>query len=378
MVAARGIEQAIRELRPGATVEVLDVLEFTSATFRWMYAQGYLGLVNHAPAAMGLLYEAMDRPGRGWRERLRTWFQTLQLRPACQAILDRKPALILCTHFLPAEIVSELRRNGRLNCTHAIVTTDFETHRMWAQAPAELYFTATSDGRTYLASWGAPLERIHVSGIPVRAEFRAPRGREAACAELGMDARRPVVLMLCGGFGVGPAEALFSNVLKIDADSQVVVITGRNEGLRRRLSGLAESSRRSARVLGYVDDVHLWMQAAHLVVTKPGGLTAAEALASGLPLVIVSPIPGQESRNSDYLLENGAAIKVNNARLLAPRIDALLRDHGKLERLRRACQDLARPQAALTIAELALGAIRPSVAETPAAPPMRAGLAADA
>jgi processive 1,2-diacylglycerol beta-glucosyltransferase len=138
------------------------------------------------------------------------------------------------------------------------------------------------------------------------------------------------------------------------ADAQVVAITGRNEKLQARLEQQARHASRTVIVQGFTERVHEWMRAADLVVTKPGGLTVAEALACGLPLVIVNPIPGQETRNSDFLLENGAGIKVNNVRLLGHRVSMLLREPARMAALRAAAARLARPYAAREIVTDAL------------------------
>ncbi|MGE0479617.1 MAG: glycosyltransferase [Phycisphaerae bacterium] len=373
-VAARALAEAFATSAPARTVEVIDVLDLANAFFRRLYAQGYLGLVRHAPGAMGWLYETMDRPDRPLRERLRVAFQRLNLRGCAHQLVARDPALIVNTHFLPAEIVAELRRRGAWSVPQATVTTDFETHRMWVHEPTERYYTATEEGKAYLATWRVPPERIVVSGIPVRAAFEQPLDREAARRALGLPERRPMVLLLCGGFGVGPTGDLLRELMRLDDTVQIVVVTGRNAPLRERLNAIAEAAPQRVGVVGFTDRMHEYMRAADLVVTKPGGLTASEALVCGLPIVVVNPIPGQEARNSDHLLEHGAAIKVNNPRLLGHRVGALLTDPNRLARLRAAAAALARPGAAERIVRDVLGLLggfdapNPSVVPTEAAP----------
>lgn len=353
-VAAAALQTVLRERIPQATVEVQDVLQATNPFFRALYAQGYLGLVNHAPTAMGMLYEATDRGNNRTKHWLRSTFQNANAHRFLHNLERHPPDLIINTHFLPAELVAHLRREGRLDCPQATVTTDFETHRLWAQPPTERYYTATPEGAAYLATWNVDPSTIHVTGIPIRPQFLERFDRAELRKRLGLDAGQPLVLLLCGGFGVGPTGELLDELLRLPGDNQIVAIAGRNEKLRVRLESAARMADGRARVLGYTDKIHEWMHAADLLVSKPGGLTAAEALACGLPLVIVSPIPGQESRNSDYLLENGAAIKVNNARLLGYRVRELLADATRLERLRESARRIARPDAAVRIVDDAL------------------------
>ncbi len=353
LVAADALAHAFGAARPGADVEVLDVLRISNAFFRRLYAGGYLGLVRHAPAAMGWLYDATDRDGR-LRERLRVTVQNLNKLPTTRYVRYRRPDLIVNTHFLPAEFVAQLRRQGQLDCPQVTVTTDFETHRMWVQEPTERYYTATELGKRYLTTWGVGEERIIVSGIPVRPGFTSKLDVAEARQRCGIAVDVPTVLLLCGGFGVGPIAELFAQLLTMSSDGQVVVIAGRNERLRRRLGRLAEGTSRPVRVVGYTNRMHEWMQAADLIVSKPGGLTVSEALACGVPLVVVNPIPGQEARNSDFLLESGAAIKVNNPRLLGYRVGSLLSTNDRLARLREGVGAIARPDAAERIAANAL------------------------
>ncbi len=362
MTAAEAVRAALRAATPTARVEVVDVLGLANPFFRRLYAEGYLALVNHAPSAMGWLYEVTDRPNQKRRDRLRAAFQNMNLKRVAERLVREQPHLIINTHFLPAELVAGLRRQGRINCRQVTVTTDFETHRMWVQEPTERYYTATTEGRACLGTWGVAPERVLVSGIPVRDGFGRAPDRLAARALLNCASDRPLVLLLCGGFGVGPTETLLLELLRTPPDTQVIAITGRNEKLRARLTAIVQRRRRDVRITGFVDAMEVYMAAADLVVSKPGGLTASETLAVGRPSVIVNPIPGQETRNSDFLLERGAGVKVNNLRMLGYRVAQLLRDASELRRLGKAAASLGRPMAAENIAQDALSlAVAPAV-----------------
>lgn len=354
LIAARALEHALRAQAPDADIKVLDVLAIANVLFRKLYAGGYLGLVRHAPAVMGWLYEAMDRPRNEVLDALRVWIQDLSKRPIVRHLLQRRPGLIVNTHYLATEIVAQMRRAGQLDCPQVTVTTDYETHRIWMHEPSERYYTATEDGKVYLTLCGVAPERVQVTGIPVRPGFEQMLDRHEARRRCGLDLNRRAVLLLCGGFGVGPTAELLRELVFMPADAQVMVVVGRNEKLRARLERQVAGAARPVHVVGFTDKIHEWMQAADLVVTKPGGLTVAESLACGLPMVIVDPIPGQEVGNADYLLEHGAAIKVNNARMLGHRVSALLADPARLERLRAAARAIARPHAARDIAADAL------------------------
>lgn len=349
VVAARALEEEFRRTAPSLRVENHDLLTTATPFFRALYAGGYLGIVRHWPAAFGALYDATDRPHGGIRSSLRIAVQNINLRRAMRLIETKQPALIVNTHFLPAEIVAQLRRRGRLNCPQATVTTDFQTHALWANPPTERYFTATREGAAHLAACGVSPECVRVTGIPVRAAFRDASPRDAARATLGLEREGPIVLMLCGGFGVGPVERLLRELLGMRLDARIAVIAGKNEPLRARLERAARGSARRTSIVGFTDAMHVWMRAADVVVTKPGGLSASEALVCGVPLVLVNPIPGQETRNADYLLEHGAAIRVAEPGLLGFRVETLLADEQRMASMRSAAIALGRPDAAREI-----------------------------
>ena len=238
----------VRVPDPGAhaDIEVLDVLAISNVLFRKLYAGGYLGLVRHAPAAMGWLYEAMDRPNGRLQDTVRIGIQNLNKLPTVRYLLRRRPQLIVNTHYLPAEIVSQMRRAGQLDCPQVTVTTDYDTHRIWVQEPTERYYTATEDGKVYLTTSGPASESILVTGIPVRPGFDQPLSRDEARRRCQLDPARPVVLLLCGGFGVGPIAELLRELILMPADAQVVVIAGRNEKLRQRLDAQIRAAKRPA------------------------------------------------------------------------------------------------------------------------------------
>jgi processive 1,2-diacylglycerol beta-glucosyltransferase len=166
---------------------------------------------------------------------------------------------------------------------------------------------------------------------------------------------RPIVLQLGGGFGVGPVEKIYRTLLEVDAPLEIIAVAGRNEALRANLAEVEVPPDHRAHVLGFTDVMHELMAVADLVVTKPGGLTSSEALASGAAMAIVNPIPGQEARNSDFLLEHGAAIKVNNTATLSHKLTELLRHPERLTQLKSVAKTLGRPQAAFDVARQALG-----------------------
>ncbi|SRR6266540_1206022 len=354
--AAQAVELALRELDPSAEVRNLDVLDFTGAAFRRIYGLAYLDLVNKAPHVLGYFYDLLDRPRSKKKksDRLRLLVERLNLRRFLRFLEAEPWDVVVNTHFLPAEIIASLRKRGKLETPQLTATTDFETHRLWVNEPCDHYFTATEEGSAYLRSWGVPAENTSVTGIPIHPVFSRTRDRSECLARQGLRGDRPVVLQLGGGFGVGPVEKLFRGLLAIEVGLEVVVVAGRNEKLRRELLKVEPPERHRVKVLGFTEAIDELMAVADLVVSKPGGLTTSEVLARGAAMAIVNPIPGQESRNSDYLLEMGAAIKINNLATLEHKLTRLFREPGRLAALKERSRSLGKPRAAYDVARRAL------------------------
>jgi processive 1,2-diacylglycerol beta-glucosyltransferase len=355
--AAQAVELALRQTRPDAVVRNIDVLTLTNAAFRKLYGQAYLDLVNKAPHFLGYFYDLMDQPstsGKNRRDRLRLAVEKLNLRKFIDLLKEEPWDLVVNTHFLPAEIIASLRKGDGLDLPQVTVTTDFETHRLWVNQPCDHYFTATEEGALYLQRWGVPKTDTTAVGIPIHPVFAAPKDRAACCAKHGLKGDRPVLLQLAGGFGVGPIEQIYRAILDVEVPLEVVAITGKNASAKEQLESVKAPSRHRTKVMGFTTEIDELMGAADLVLSKPGGLTTSETLARGAAMAVVNPIPGQESRNSDFLLENGAAIKVNNVATLAYKVTALLREPERLARLKENARRLSRPRAAFDVAERAL------------------------
>jgi processive 1,2-diacylglycerol beta-glucosyltransferase len=364
--AAQAVELALNEVLPRALVRNVDVLSMATRPFRHCYGHIYLDLIDLAPSVLGFFYDLMDRPrppaANAW-EVLRVKLEKMSLRPFVHLLTSEPWDLIINTHFLPEEIIASLRRQGRLKTPQVLVTTDFETHRLWVHQPCEHYFTATEEAARYLECYGVPRGDATATGIPIHPRFAQPKDRSACLARQGLTGDRPIVLQLAGGYGVGPIEELYRALLEVEVPMELVVVTARNHDARTHLATVPVPPRHRTRILGFTEEIDDLMAVSDLVVTKPGGLTTAEALAVGLPLVITHPVPGQEERNSDYVLENGAAIKVNHVPTLALKVADVLRDRQRLEQMKANARRLGRPRAALEVVQRSLRFIGQPVSE---------------
>ena len=353
--AAEAVEKAFSQAKDAGNREVrhIDVLNYTNKLFRHLYSKAYIDLVNKMPEVPGWFYDKLDKPWKNERRRLA--LDKLNTRPFVKLLREYQPDLIVCTHFLPAEIVSWLKAKERLASRQVIIVTDFDVHAMWLVHHYERYFVAVNEARAYLEALGIPAEKITVSGIPIDPVFALKKDKQEMRAKHGLAPDRITILLSAGGFGVGSVDALVNSLLPLHHRAQVVAICGRNVELKKRLTRLAARAKPDATVIlkpfGYTKEMDELMTASDLVLGKPGGLTTSEALAKGLVFVIVNPIPGQEERNSDHLLEGAAAIRCNNLPTLSYKLDQLLADPARFKSMQANARRMGRPNAAMEIVQ---------------------------
>jgi len=352
--AAEALEKVFRQQPGVGEVRNIDALRFTNKLFRDFYSKLYIHLVQNAPTVLGIVYNSTDEP---WKtDRMRLMLDRLNTGPLVRFIAKFQPDIVVCTHFLPSEIISYLISTGKLNTRLSIVVTDLDIHAMWLCRTFHRYFVALEESKVHLQVLGLPGDHITVSGIPIDPAFGQSGDRTAMRTEAGFDNDRPLFLISGGALGVSPAAGVMDGLARLRHPAQAIVICGKNEAMK---ASMAEQARAieaahpglSFKILGYTNEMHRWMQISDLFIGKPGGLTTAESLACSLPMVIVAPIPGQEDRNSDHLLEKGIALKCNEFTTLAYKIDGLLDQPAQLAAMREKARAYGRPNAAATIVD---------------------------
>jgi processive 1,2-diacylglycerol beta-glucosyltransferase len=380
IAAAAALEEAWRALRPDDAVERLDLIKFFSPLHKKIHADGYVKLVERAPELWGMLFGKTDNPKVARRlSKLRRVFPSNSRKKFARHLKQFKPDVVLCTHYLPLETLGLLRAKEARLCepqhagqfrdaaTHrdalqnkhpfvVSIVTDFEAHALWMDACVDLYCVAAEETKARLVARGATAANAVATGIPIAAKFLSKPDPRAVRKQYGLRDDQPVLLVLGGGFGMGPVAEILAELDKVPGQFQTLVVTGRNEELRRKLA--TQNRKHPTHVLGYSTNMHELMAVADLIITKPGGLTTSEALALGKPLFILNPIPGQEAANSDFLLERGAAVKVNRVEDLPFRIEKLLGSK-KLAEMAKAAKSLGRPQSATAVCQEVLKRLSP-------------------
>ena len=351
--AAEAIEKAIRLRNLASEVQHLDVLKYTNKVFRHLYSKAYIDLVNNAPEVLGWLYDYLDDPRKN--DPVRAAFDRLNANPFIRYLSQYQPDVAICTHFLPSGIISSLKGEGKVKVLNTVVVTDFDVHAMWLCRHVEQYFVALEETKVHLKALGVPQSLITVSGIPIDPVFMQSKDRRAVRRKHGLDPDRFTILVSAGGFGVGPVGHMMQALSRISHPAQVVAVCGRNEALKTQLSSEVRNLKKQSSVfftvVGFTTEMDELMTAADLFVGKPGGLTTSEVLARGVPMVVINPIPGQEERNSDHLLEQGAAIRCNNLPALSYKIEHLINTPEKLVSMSERAWAMGKPDAAFRVVD---------------------------
>jgi processive 1,2-diacylglycerol beta-glucosyltransferase len=351
--AAKAIESAFNISYPQVAVTHVDVLQLTNGPFRKVYGAGYFRAAQRAPRLVGMLYDFLDHPGEaGATTPARHAFERLNFHRLKRLLAAQQWDLVINTHFLSAAMIAYLRRGGIVDFPHVTVVTDYDVHGMWIQQPCERMFVSTEEAKINAVAEGVPAEQLSVTGIPIDPLFAEKRDRAAIIAQLGLNPHRPIVMQMAGGFGVGSIEKIHQMILDVEQPIQIIAVAGKNEAVRETLTSMPAPSRHSRTILGYTTQMHELLCAADVLISKPGGLTTSECLASGCAMIIAEPIPGQEDRNADFLLESGCALKVNNLASLTLKLQSLLADPSRLAEMRQKARQSGKPRAAFDVAKI--------------------------
>ena len=355
--AAEALEKVFRQQPGVGEVRNIDALRFTNRLFRDFYSKLYIQLVQRAPTILGIVYNSTDEP---WKtDRMRLMLDRLNTGPLERFIPRFKPDITVCTHFLPSEIISYLITKKKLDARLSIVVTDLDVHAMWLCRTFHRYFVALEESKVHLEVLGLPGDHITVSGIPIDPAFAQIRDRDELRRNAGFDTDRPLFLISGGALGVSPAVGVLDALARLAIPRRPSSFAARTPKCRPKWRSMpapskppiAASPSASSATPTKCTSGCKWPTSSS---ANPAASPPPNALASGLPMVIVAPIPGQEDRNSDHLLEKGIALKCNEFTTLAYKIDGLLDQPSVLQSMREKARWYGRPNAATTIVETLL------------------------
>jgi processive 1,2-diacylglycerol beta-glucosyltransferase len=352
-MAAHALEDAFLQADPAAEVKRADVLQETNKLYRVLYDNAYFRFVADVPWLVEWGYDSNDVPFKLGRT-LRFW-DRINNTDTVKEIKRFAPDLVVCTHFLPARLVALMLARGTLKATLSVVTTDYDFQGLWLTSPFTQFFVARAETKAHMEAIGVPGDRLKVTGIPVRPVLGEPVDAAAVRARFDLREDLPTVLVSAGASGGSYTKAIVQQTLRMTNPFQAVIVCGRNEQLKWEIGRMVADRREQYRVLGYTHEMADLVRISSLFVGKPGGLSSSECMAAGLPMVLINPIPGQEERNSDFLLEEGAAVRCNYPTTVGYKIDTLLADPDRLAGMAAAARRVGFPDAGQRIGSTVTG-----------------------
>jgi len=352
MRAAMAIKEEILKRDPYTEVNILDTFRSTNPIWDKMVSNTYMEILKITPAFYGYLYRLAEKESilHGTaREEFNRVLNVVTAPRLNQLLNVYSPQVIICTHPFPIGVLNRLKERGEFTGLLVGILTDFTVHPFWVFPKVDLYSVAAEEIKMTFKDYNFNMDSVHACGIPINSCFLDSIDKSETKSKLSLKRKLKTILVMGGGLGMGP----ISDIVKVLGESsipcQVVVVTGYNETLRAKLERIVPSFNNPVKVLGFADNVHELMSIADLMIGKAGGLTCAEALAKGLPIFIVDPIPGQEVRNAEFLCRAGAAVQAGNIKDLANKVEEYLNEPLRLQKMSVSASRLGKPLAAQSV-----------------------------
>lgn len=347
--AAESIMEASSHMDPRIKCAALDVGHQTFPFLGSMVNRMYLQMLKSAPFIWEYLYDNpnVEEATRDARELLRL-AGYLKIK---RMLKKYRPSAVVCTQAMPAIAMAAEKRKGRLKVPLISVITDFSIHTYWLHPEVDLYLVGHEDVKQEMIRRGISADRIRVTGIPILPKFGETMDPVAARHKLHLSPHKKTLLIMGGGHGLGPLDEMVEAIKTIPLNIQTMVVCGKNRRVHKRILK-AVGGDPDFHVFGYVKDTSSLMSAADILVTKPGGLTCSEALAKQLPLILTSPIPGQEERNVRFLTRHQVARVAQTSEELIQVVNDLFRHPKKIESMRQRARLISKPHSAWEAARL--------------------------
>jgi len=350
--ATLAIEKAIKELRPDTEILSINAFNYTNPISEKVINRIYMEVIKRTPKIWDYLY---DNPNvvNGLENIKRHIHKSNS--PKLKKLFDSfNPDLVVCTQAFPCGMVADYKRAYGVNLPLVAVLTDYIPHAYWVYDEVDYYITPSEDVSARLEKKGIVSSKIKALGIPFDHKFNREMDKESILAKLKLKPQKPVILIMGGGQGLGPIKTIVKSLEKSENDLQELIVTGTNKKLFNSLRRKIKHYKKDIHLFGFIQNIQELMRIANLIISKPGGVTTAEVLSMGLPMVIVKPIPGQEINNTNFLTRKGAAVKVDRPEEAHQIIDDLLKNWTRLEQLKLAGLRIAKPGASMDVAKLLL------------------------
>ncbi|MCH1958843.1 MULTISPECIES: MGDG synthase family glycosyltransferase [Romboutsia] len=371
--AARAIKEELEQKTiDGFNIqcEIVDSLKLVNNTMDKIISRGYEKSAIYTPKAYGSVYRFSETSLVSKNEFKGNLLTSLMAKKFKKLLNDSKPDLIIGTHPFPMIALSTLKKHSDGGYDHGLhlgdhhdtidvppmisVLTDYTTHSTWIQNEIDYYIVGHEYVKELLAYEGVDTEKIKPFGIPVEKSFLSNREKEEVLNELGLSSDKLTVLLMGGSFGAGNIKETLEELLDIDRDFQILVITGRNESLKEKLEKklATHNHNKNICVLGYTNKMNDILASIDVLITKPGGLTTTEALLKDVPMIVPYYIPGQEEENLDFLSNCGAALRTTKKYSLSVLLKVLIDDPSRLDMLKKNIKSIRKFNSSQNIANL--------------------------
>lgn len=350
--ASLALEKAILKKDQSSSVLNINAFRYTSPIMERLIHKAYMGVIKNRPEIWGYLYDNPDVIKK--TERLRDFVHSINSKKFEKLIEKFKPDAVACTQAFPCGIMADYKRRYNASIPLIAVLTDYAPHTYWIYENVDAYIVPSPEiGRVFVKK-GVPENKIKALGIPIDSTFETPLNKNEIYKKTGLSPENPVVLIMGGAQGIGPDEKLIGALNESKKDLQIIVVTGINKRLFKKIKDMQPFIRKKLLVIEFASNVDELMEISDVIITKAGGLTTAEALAKLLPIIILNPLPGQEDLNAKVLTEKGMAVRAQDEYDAVKQLENLLDNLDNMEKIRKAMKTNAKPCSSSEIAKFLL------------------------
>ncbi|MBS3995068.1 MAG: hypothetical protein KGZ33_04675 [Alkaliphilus sp.] len=344
---AKSLSDYIKNFYPESNVAIIDAYNYIHPRLHKIIFEAYIRSIKYTPALYAYFYKRTEYSDSTLIDISEFLNKMILSRKLTKLIMKFKPDVIVCTHPFPAEALSAMKRNGRINAPIVTTLTDYTIHPSWINKEVDYYILPSENFIHEFHYWQIPSEKARFFGIPIDEKFSKMNARNEICRSLNIS-NTFTALIMGGGLGLGNITETLNYLFTYNIDIQLLVVTGKNEELFNYLSLI---DRPNLKIFGYVNNIDEFMSVSDLIITKPGGITITECLNKELPIIMTWNLPGQEARNMEFVLNNGIGMVATSPNSLISCINILKEDRERYEVIRSNMAKLKKPYATKHIGE---------------------------
>lgn len=349
MKASEALKTHIEESYPESRIILLDSLRYINPIVDKLIIGSYINTLKKTPKIYGKLYDIAES-GDNLTDVSQTVNRILSYKIK-RLIREFVPDLVVCTHPFPLQMVTNLKKKAEIKSKIVTVVTDFTVHPFWLHDVVDAYIVAHPIMKFEMIKKGIREDIIHPLGIPVSGKFLHYYNKSEIRKELDLQ-DVTTILIMGGSLGFGDIKETFQALLNIEKELQLILVAGKNQKLIKQVQKYSSKSRKNVKIYGYTDKIPELMSASDFIISKPGGLTVSEALVKNLPLILISPIPGQEEKNARFLQNSGVAARIYPKQNVEEVLYQVMDNPLRIKHMKEMAKYLSRPHACKDIANL--------------------------